>query len=366
MRLLVLTSSRADYGIYFPLLKKLKADSFFQMDIVVFGTHLSEKHGNTLETILNDGFEVKYKIETLAEGDGPESLVNSMALTMSKLSKIWKLEQHKIDWVLSLGDRYEMFAAVSSTVPFNIPIVHFHGGEKTEGAIDDVFRHSITMMSQLHFTSTEKYKQRVVQMTGREEGIYNVGSMSLDNLKELSLLSHEEFFEKFGIELNNPILVTFHPQTRNYEETSTHIEEVLCALEKTNQQIIFTMPNADTAGNIIRTKIKVFASQRKNTHVMESFGTLGYFSCIKYCDFVLGNSSSGIIEVASFGKYVINVGARQKGREIGNNVLNCEINRQEIIEAINKISTLPDPGKNNIYGNGSSSEKVIEILKQTK
>ncbi len=363
MNIAVLTSSRADYGIYLPLLKKLKSDSFFNLKIIAFGTHLSEKYGNTINQIYKDGFDVAYKIETLLDGDSPEIIAKSMALTIDNFASLWAKEKSTIDLIVCLGDRYEMFAAVSASVPFNIPLAHLHGGETTLGAIDNVFRHSITSMSKIHFASTTNHAIRVEQIIGSKNGVYNVGALSLDNLNELKILTVQEFNKKFSIELKQPVLVTFHPETIDYKKNEEYVNELIKALDTLDKQIILTMPNADTMGGIIRSRLLEFAKQKSNVITVESLGTEGYFSCLNHCTFVIGNSSSGIIEAASFGKYVLNLGSRQLGRDAGDNVIHCEINKDKIIAAINRINTLPTSNKKNIYGNGQTADKIIKILK---
>lgn len=364
MNIIVLTSSRADYGIYLPLLKKLKNDKFFNLKIVAFGSHLSEKFGNTINQIYKDGFDVTYKIETLLNGDSPEIIAKSMAVTIDKFVRLWSKEKQTTDLIICLGDRYEMFAAVSASVPFNIPVAHIHGGETTLGAIDNLFRHSITSMSKIHFTSTENHAKRVEQIIGSNKGIYNVGALGLDNLNDIKLLTIDEFKEKFGIELNRPILVTFHPETIAFEKNEEYVNELILTLDTIDKQIIITMPNADTMGNMIRKKLLDFSKRKSNVFTIESLGTEGYFSCLHHCSFVLGNSSSGIIEAASFGKYVINIGNRQLGRDAGKNVIHCAIKKNIIIENIKLINKLPTLDKKNIYGEGKTADKIIQILKK--
>ncbi len=363
MNIIVLTSSRSDYGIYLPLLKKLKADPFFNLKIVAFGTHLSKKHGNTIDQILKDGFNVDYKIETLLDGDSPEIIAKSIAVTIDKFSSVWASEKPKLDLIICLGDRYEMFAAVTASVPFNISVAHLHGGETTLGAIDNVFRHSITSMSKLHFTSTENHADRVAQIIGSKNNVYNVGALSLDNLKDIKVLSVQQFKEKFNIELNAPVLVTFHPETVAFEKNEEYVNELIAALDALPQQIIITMPNADTMSNLIRNKLLEFVKQKSNVISVESLGTEGYFSCLHHCSFVLGNSSSGIIEASSFGKYVLNLGSRQSGRDAGKNVIHCEIEKNKILDAVKLIQTLPKLNSTNIYGDGHTADKIISILK---
>lgn len=363
MNVIVLTSSRADYGIYLPLLKKLKTDNFFNLEIVAFGTHLSKKYGNTVNQIYKDGFDVTYKIETLLDGDSPKIIAKSMAVTVDRFAELWTKEKETIDLIFCLGDRYEMFAAISSSVPFNIPIAHIHGGETTLGAIDNVFRHSITSMSKIHFTSTENHAKRVEQIIGTKIGVFNVGALSLDNLNDIKILSVQEFKEKFAIELQHPILVTFHPETVTFEKNEEYVNELISSLNSLDKQIIITMPNADTMGNVIRKKLLDFSKGKSNVFTVESLGTEGYFSCLHHCSLVLGNSSSGIIEAASFGKYVLNLGNRQSGRNAGENVIHCEIEKNKIIETIKLIGSLPGLDKKNIYGDGKTADKIIQILK---
>jgi GDP/UDP-N,N'-diacetylbacillosamine 2-epimerase (hydrolysing) len=281
-----------------------------------------------------------------------------------KFANFWNDHQQQIDLVLCLGDRYEMFAAVSASLPFNIKVAHFHGGETSLGAIDESFRHSITAMSHIHFTSTEKSAKRVEAIKGSATNVFNVGAMSLDNLNELTLLTEKEFKQKFGVYPNHPILVTFHPETVAFEKNEEYCNELVKVLEELKEQIFITLPNADTNGNSIREKLLTLASKKDKITCFESLGTQGYFSAIQFCSFMLGNTSSGIIEAASFGKYVVNLGSRQLGRESSSNVLHSKINRSEIVEKIKQLKMAPLLDRKNIYGDGNSTTKVVHILKQ--
>ena len=363
MKVAVLTSSRADYGIYLPLLKALKNDSFFDLSIIAFGTHLSKKHGYTLNQIIEDGFEVPIKVDTMPDGDSPIAISEAMGKTITNFSKVWN--EHKFDLVFCLGDRYEMFAACASSVPFNVKLAHIHGGEQTLGAIDDAFRHAITHMSTYHFTTTEQYKNRVTELKGSSKNIYNVGALSIENLKTLPLLSIEEFKDKFNINLSKPsILITFHPETVSFEKNEMYINELIAALsEIKSYQFIITMPNADTMGNMIREKLYSFIKNNDNAIGVESFGALGYLSCMKHCSFMLGNTSSGFVEASFFPKYVINLGERQTGRIVTENILNCPIEQKGIVKAINSFLNVKLPKTINVYGEGNTSEKIIQSLK---
>lgn len=363
MNIIVLTSTRAEYGIYLPLLKKLKHDPYFTLKIVAFGTHLSDKHGNTIRTIQNDGFEIAYQVKTPVESDSPAGIAGAMATTIRDFAAIWEKEKGICDLIICLGDRFEMFAAVAASVPFVIPVAHIHGGETTLGAIDNKFRHALTMMSEIHFTSTALYATRVKQMTGSEK-VYNVGALSLDNIGQVETLSREEFKSAFGIELHEPILVTFHPETVAYDRNAFYIKELANALESLEDQLVVTMPNADTCNHVIREEFMRLAARRSNVRIVESLGTQGYFTCMSFCSMVLGNSSSGIIEAASFGKYVVNLGNRQSGRVTGENVIHCEIDRKKILEAIEKVKTMPALDSANIYAQGGAADRIIEVLKK--
>jgi len=367
MNLIVLTSSRADFGIYLPLLNKIKKDSFFQLKIVAFGTHLSNFHGFTINDIIANGFKVTHRIENILASDSQSSIATSMALTSLKLTSIWEEEKDWTDLIICLGDRYEMFAAVASSIPFNIPIAHLHGGEITLGAIDNTFRNCLTMMSNLHFVSTPEYEENIKLMTRNEASTFYVGALSLDNIESLKLLNIEEFKVKYGIDLSFPsVLITFHPETLKPEKNTYFVEELIRALATIEYQLIITMPNADTQGHILREKLQSFVTGNPKAHAIENFGTIGYFSCMRHCSYMLGNTSSGIIEGASFNKYVINLGDRQSGRAKGENILDCTIDKQSILNTISIVKEKGQYNGKNIYFNGGASEKIIEVLKNHK
>jgi GDP/UDP-N,N'-diacetylbacillosamine 2-epimerase (hydrolysing) len=368
MRIALLTSSRADYGIYKPLITKILEDPYLHLNIVAFGTHLSVFHGYTIKEIEGDNFPIAERIESLILGDSPEAISTAMASTLFKFSSLWAKLKNEIDLIFCLGDRYEMLTAVLASVPFQIPIAHIHGGETTLGAIDNIFRHSITMMSNYHFVATDIFKAKVIQIKGSSENVFCVGALSLDNIKNLELLDIEAFDAKYHINLAIPtVLFTFHPETVSIDRNEFYIQElieVLTILTK-QYQIVVTMPNTDTKSNVIRQYLINFAQNvPSRVFIIESFGTMGYFSCMRYCSFILGNSSSGIIEAASFAKYVVNVGDRQKGRVTGNNVIHVPIEKEQILNAVNHIPSMPKLGTYNIYGDGKASERIVDILKK--
>lgn len=365
MKIGILTSSRADYGIYLPLLKAIKKDPFFDLSVIAFGTHLSLFHGETVEQIINDGFDVKFKIESMILTDSPEAISTAIGLTIIKFSNFWKEHTSDFDLVFCLGDRYEMFAAVTAGIPFNIKFAHLHGGETTLGAIDNIFRHSITLASKLHFASTDAHADRIAEITQCKDGVYNVGALSLDNLSQLKLLSILEFKEKWGIDLaKETILTTFHPETIDLDTNAENTSNLISAIKSLPRyQFLITMPNADTAGNMIRGALIEELSEQENIFLIENLGSQSYFTALKYASFLLGNTSSGIIEAASFGKYVINLGNRQLGRTSGDNVLHVPIETLEILKAIQILEKKPLGKTENIYYQGGATMKIIKCLK---
>lgn len=363
MKIAVLTSSRADYSILYPLLFKLKKDVFFDVNIIAFGSHLSDKHARTVELIKKDGFNLRDNFKTIPLTDTPIAISNSISITISKFAKIWNKENY--DLILAIGDRYEMFAACASSIPFNIPIAHIHGGETTKGAFDDCFRHSITQMSNFHFTSSEIYKKRVIELKGSKKNIYNIGALSIDNLKSLKLYSKKQFKKQFNIDISLPsILITFQPETSNYVLNKQYIKILIDALNEIKEyQLIITMPNADTMGNYIRLELEKFINKSSKAIKIENFGTIGYLTCMKYCTMMLGNTSSGFIEASFFPKYVINLGKRQEGRHNTPNINTIKINKKEIIKAIQEFKYFKALKYNRVYGNGQTAKKIITILK---
>jgi GDP/UDP-N,N'-diacetylbacillosamine 2-epimerase (hydrolysing) len=363
MRIGVLTSSRADFGIYRPLLNNILESSNFDLQIIAFGTHLSMFHGNTIEEIRNEGFEIKYTIDSLLVSDSSESISTTIGLTIIKFSSFWKDHFNEFDVVFCLGDRFEMLAAVLSGISFGIKFAHIHGGEKTLGAIDNVFRHSITHASYIHFASTEEYRDRIIQILDGPSRVYYTGALSLENLNSIRLLDIGEFKLKWKIDLNQPtILFTFHPETVNPTLNPIYSEEITEAiLSLDNFQFLITMPNADTYGNRIRKLFESKFQNCKNIFLVENLGTQSYFTAMKYSKLLVGNTSSGIIEAASFKKYVINIGSRQAGRAVSSNIINVEIEKDLIIDAVNKTVSLGEYNGNNIYHNQNKKASSIII-----
>lgn len=367
MKIAVLTSSRADYGIYKPLLNILQKDKSVNLRLIVFGTHTSKKFGMTINAIKKDGFKIDYALDTTPKKDSAYDIALAMVGVQKKFAKIWQEKCNVYDRVICLGDRYEMYAAVSAAVPFNMTFAHLYGGETTLGAIDDVYRHAITLFSKLHFTALGQNSKRVASITGSAKNIYTAGALSLDNLKEVKLLTKEEFKKTYSIDITKPtLLVTFHPQTVNPGENKKNLREVLLALKELSMQTIITMPNSDAMGLFFRAQFESYAKKSKEVFLIETFGTQGYFSAMKHCTAMLGNSSSGIIEAASLNCYALNIGDRQKGRAASKNVVNCRAVKEDITAAVKKISAAPKYKDGNIYWQGGAAKKIARILKQVE
>ncbi|MES2837165.1 MAG: UDP-N-acetylglucosamine 2-epimerase [Bacteroidota bacterium] len=361
MEIAILTSSRADFGFYKPLINELAKHKKINVKLIAFGTHLSRKHGYTISYIKEQGYKVFKEVDTIINGDTPEIISQTIAKVHQKFASVWS--QNKFDLIICLGDRYEMFAAVSAAVPFNIPVAHISGGEETLGAIDNIYRHSLSLMAKYHFTNTKKNAVRVAEIIGTNKNIFFTGSLAIDNIKLTKLLSKVEFKTKFNFDISEPfILFTFHPETIDFKKNEAYAKTIKNVLVKIKQNVLVTMPNADTAGSEIRKQIVSAAQINKNIKTVESLGSEGYYTALKNCLFVMGNSSSGIVEAASFSKYVVNLGDRQKGRERGDNIIDIKIDEKKIIDTINKVSALSKLSKKNIYGDGNTAKRIVSII----
>lgn len=364
MKVGVLTSSRADFGIYLPLLKILQRDVFFELTIIAFGTHGSPHHGETISEIQEYDFENIDLIQSLLLNDNPNGISTSYGLTVVKFSDYWS--KNEFDLVFCLGDRFEMSAAVQAGIPFEIKFSHIHGGETTLGAIDNIYRHQITLVSAIHFPSTEMYKKKIESIIGSDEKIYIVGSLSLDEIDDFQFMKEEEFRNKFGIPDRPYILITFHPETVKPEENKQYALEMKAALKELSKEyyLVVTMPNADTNGKIFRKVINELRDEISEQMIgIENFGKTNYFNAMNYAEFLLGNSSSGILEAASFNKYVVNVGDRQKGRATCKNVFDCSFKSSEILKAVEKVKGLGTFQGVNIYKKKHTAKTIIDIIK---
>jgi GDP/UDP-N,N'-diacetylbacillosamine 2-epimerase (hydrolysing) len=365
MKIGVLTSSRSDYGIYLPLLEKLKEDDFFNLEIIAFGTHLSKSHGFTLTEIEKNNFNCIHTISSLISNDDEQAIATTYGLTALKFADFW--QHNKFDLVFCLGDRFEMSAAVQGGIPFNIKFAHLHGGETTLGAIDNIYRHQITLVSNLHFTAGELFSERVIELIGHDKNVYTVGSLSLNGIEKFQPINKTEFFEKFKLPIEDFALITFHPETVNTEMNQHFASEMRKALSQVASKLflVITMPNADTMGSVFRMEIEQLKNEFSSQVIcVENFGKENYFSAMYYAKLLIGNTSSGIIEAASFGKYVVNVGERQQGRMQSDNIINTPFNHKNIVEAVDKaIDNNTFIGKNKYY-NQLAADLIIHHIKQ--
>ena len=364
MKIGVLTSSRADFGIYFPLLKKLKEDSFFDLTIIAFGTHGSPYHGETISEIQGAGFKKIDLIQSLLLNDNPNGISTSYGLTVTKFADY--CTENTFDLVFCLGDRFEMSAAVQAGIPFGVKFAHIHGGETTLGAIDNIYRHQITLASTIHFTSTKAYKKKIKTIIGDTNYLYNVGSFSLDVIDDFKFIEENKLRNKYGIPEKSYVLITFHPETVKPEKNHEYASELKSVLDELSNEyfLVITMPNADTNGKIFRDAINESKSENSDQILcIENFGKTNYFNAIKYSSFLLGNTSSGIIEAASFGKYVVNVGNRQKGRARGQNVIDSEFEANKILQAVSHLKNLGSYEGTNIYRKPNTVKVIIDTLK---
>lgn len=365
----VVTTSRADYGIYLPILRVICANADLRLRLFVSGTHLSPEFGMTVREIEKDGFEIAERIEMLLSSDSPEGIAKSMGLATLGFAQAYAREQPDI--LLVLGDRFEMQAAAVAALPFTIPLAHIHGGEVTQGAIDEGLRHSLTKMSHLHFVATEAYAKRVQQMGEEPWRVRVSGAPALDNLRTMSLLSREELAKQQGIHIGEGfLLVTFHPVTLEHEDTERQTTDCLAALEASRRPVLFTMPNADTRGRSIRQMILQFVEKHPDSQSVETLGVQGYYSVMALAAGMVGNSSSGIIEAASFNLPVVNIGNRQRGRVMARNVICVACRRDEIAGGIAKATSAEFKNSlndlTNPYGDGHAAERIVERLQNVR
>jgi GDP/UDP-N,N'-diacetylbacillosamine 2-epimerase (hydrolysing) len=364
MKIAILTSSRADYGIYLPLLSKLKNDKYFEIELIAFGSHLSKSLGYTIDEFKNDNSLRLHSIPTLLSTDDEQSIVTSYGLTVIKFADFWN--NNKYDLVFCLGDRFEMSAAVQAGIPFNINFAHIHGGETSYGSIDNIFRHQITLSSNFHFTAAQEFSKKVTELIGSSKNVYTVGSLSLDGIKSFIPVEKSLFYDSFSIPFVNFALVTFHPETVKSELNIYFALQMRLALHRLADDIfiVITMPNGDTLGSVFRKEIELLIKSIPNRIIcVENFGKYNYFTAMSYASVLIGNSSSGILEAASFGRYVVNVGDRQKGRLQSGNVLNCEFEENAIVKCVKKCLTYGDFTGENVYYKENVAESIVEKIK---
>lgn len=362
----VVTTGRCDYGLYLPILQKITLNRRLTLSLYVTGMHLCREFGDTVKIIEQDGFSIAAKVDILSGSDSPFDIAKSMGEATIKFAQVFQKDCPDI--LLVLGDRFEMHSAAVAAIPFNIPIAHIHGGEITYGAFDEYFRHSLTKLSQIHFASTKEYASRIKQMGEEPKRIFVSGSPAIDTINNTSRYSKEKLKSLFNLSFDKPVfLVTFHPATIEYRKTGEYMDNLLNALAAyENYNIIFTAPNADTNRNIITGHIKSFIKKHANAFYVVNFGSRGYLSIMQYAKLMVGNSSSGIIEAASFKLPVVNIGTRQQGRIRGKNVIDVGYASGEIKKGIkmglsDKFRRSLNSVKN-LYGDGKASDLIVRIL----
>ena len=367
-KIAVFTGTRAEYGLLYWLLKDIESDDALELQLIVSGMHLSSEFNQTVRHIEQDGFEISEKIEMLLSSDSAVGIAKSMGLgTIGYADALARLQP---DMLVVLGDRFEALAVAQTALVMKIPMLHIHGGEKTEGAYDDAIRHAITKISYFHATSTNVHRNRVIQLGEDPERVWNVGAIGLDHIVRSEMMSREELARSIDFDLDDDFfVVTYHPVTHAEELPKEAFGALLEALDSfPNHKVILTYPNADNGGRKIMDMLKEYgANNRARVLTIPSLGQQRYLSAVKHCWAVVGNSSSGIIEAPSFDRPTVNIGMRQKGREAAQSVIHCEPNSQSIREAIDKaispdfqqfVKTVENP-----YGQGSASREIVEILK---
>lgn len=369
-KICVVTGTRAEYGLLMPLLEQIKQAKNLELQLLVTGMHLSPEFGLTYKLIEADGYTINEKVDILLSSDTPVGISKSMGLGMIGFSE--SFERLQPDMVVLLGDRYETFVAATAASVARIPIAHLHGGETTEGAFDEAFRHAITKMSWLHFTSAEEYRNRVIQLGETPDRVFNVGAIGIENIRKMPLMNKSELEASLDTEFKERLLlVTFHPVTLEDATSEVQFKNLLNALETIeNATIIFTKANSDTDGRIINEMIDDYTNKHlDNTLSFVSMGQLRYLSAMKLASAVIGNSSSGIIEAPSFKIPTVNIGDRQKGRMQAQSVINCEPQEESIKEAISLA--LSDSFKSSIqlmsnpYGDGRVTDKIMEVIQKS-
>jgi UDP-hydrolysing UDP-N-acetyl-D-glucosamine 2-epimerase len=365
----VATVSRSDWGLYLPILRRIGHEPTLALQIVAAGTHLSARQGMTVDEIASDGFAIDARVETVDEEDTPQAVTRAMARAVAGFGAAYtRLEP---DVVLVLGDRYEMHSAAAAAVPFRLPIAHIQGGESTEGAIDEQFRHSITKLAHLHFPSTELYGRRLVQMGEDPARVVVTGAPAIDNVLEQPVLGLDELERRTGLDLTQEtLLVTYHPVTMEYDDTPRQVEELIAALDRSGLQLLVTFPNVDTSGWAVLERLERFAATNSRCAIVENLGSVAYLSAMRHVRAMVGNSSSGIIEAASFELPVVNVGTRQQGRLRPANVIDVGYDREAITAGIERALSpaFRDGlrGLANPYGDGHASERIVAELRDVE
>ena len=368
-KICVITGTRADYGLLYWLLQEIKKDKGLELQLIATGMHLSPEFGSTYKEIEKDGFEIDDKVEILLSSDSEVATTKAVGLGCIGFSD--SFNNLNSDMVVVLGDRFEILSASIAAMMARIPLIHLHGGETSQGAIDEGIRHSITKMATYHFPAAEEYKNRIVQMGENPKRVFNYGMAGLDHIYKLDLLTKEELEKKINFKFDNKTaIVTYHPVTLE-KNNEGQIDNLLEAIKQFDLKVIFTKSNADSGGRIINKKIKKFVNKNSNKHIfIDNLGQVKYLSTLKYVDLMIGNSSSGLLEAPSFKLPVVNIGDRQKGRIKADNVIDCNYDKTNIkkaikkalsIKFINKIENIKNPYDK--FEDGNTSYIIKEKLK---
>lgn len=362
----VVTATRAEYGLLKPVIQALIRCAQFEIEVIATGSHLAQEFGATYQEIERDGIPIAAKIPILDPSDAADGISRTMGNALIRFGAYF--QEHKPDLLIVLGDRYEMCAICCAAVNARIPIAHLHGGETTEGAIDEAYRHAITKMSYLHFTSTEAYRRRVIQLGESPDRVFCVGATGVENARNMQLLTKHQLADSISFSLDKPYAcVTFHPVTLEDTSAEAQMEELLRALDSfPDMQFIFTKANADSGGRAINRMIDDYAAGHGNTAAFPSLGMVRYLSAVKHSAMVIGNSSSGILEAPSFGIPTVNIGDRQKGRIQAESVINCIAEagaiRDAICQARSPEAQLRAKQAVNPYGDGHTSERIVKEI----
>jgi len=369
-KICIVTGSRSEYGLLRCLIRELYQDPDLDCRLIVTGSHLAPEFGLTWREIVQDGFAIAKKVEILLSTDTRSGTCKSMGLGLIGISDA--LAELDPDIVVVLGDRFEIFAAATAAMVCGYPLAHIDGGELTEGSLDDSFRHCLTKMAHLHFTATERYRQRVIQLGEMPERVYNVGGIHVDAVKDISLLDKKQVEAALGTPLGEKtICVTYHPETVDDKHQESDVRELLEALQMlSDTKIIITLPNADPGSRTIIESIRGFGSQNGNVYIYESLGHTCYLSLLRYVDAVVGNSSSGLVEAPLFGIGTVNIGDRQKGRVAGESVIHVPPEKESIYRAVRRVQSAEFKAGlkslENPYGSGGAAARIRDILKQVE
>lgn len=361
-KIAVVTATRAEYGILRPLIYRLQKETEFEMQLIVTGMHLSEKYGNTQVEIEKDKIPVFRKIPILEDGNSAYDVSVTMANALCRFAGYFRDE--KPDMVIVLGDRTEILGICAAAMNEGIPIAHLHGGELTEGAVDDCIRHAVTKMSYLHFTASETYRNRVIQLGESPDRVFNVGALGVENILHTQLFSYEDMCREIGIPNDQKyVVVTFHPVTQEPGEEQHQTQELIAAMrEKSGYFYLITKANADAGGQRVNELLEDFSEKVTNAKLVSSLGMVRYLSALKYSEFALGNSSSGIIEAPALGIPTVNIGERQRGRLMADTIVQCKPEKEQVLEAMDEAAVMPHK-VSTLYGDGETSAKIVTILK---